>query len=99
MKLHIPRDLNKQLYKEKSLIDHVAMTVCVVGPLASIPQAINIWTGNADGVSVITWSMFLIISTTMLIYALLYKLKALIISEILWILVAIIILIGIFIKT
>lgn len=96
MKLHIPRQLDKELQKEKSLIDHLALIAGIVGPLATIPQAITVWSGNIEGVSTLTWVLFLGVSLVLFVYSLLYKLKSLLIAETVWIVMEIIILVGIF---
>jgi uncharacterized protein with PQ loop repeat len=98
MKLHIPRELDKELKKEKSLIDNLAILAGISGPLATIPQAISVWTTGGEGVSVFMWVLFLAGSIILFIYSILYRLKSLFIAEAIWILMEIIILLGIFIN-
>jgi uncharacterized protein with PQ loop repeat len=98
MKLHIPRELDIQLKKEKSIIDFLAIIAGIVGPLATIPQAINVWSGQTDGVSLLMWILFTLVSIIFLIYSILYRLKSLFIAEIIWIIMEVIILTGIVIK-
>jgi hypothetical protein len=61
MKLHIPRELDKELKKEKSLIDRLAILAGISGPLATIPQAINVWNGEVAGVSVVMWVLLFLL--------------------------------------
>jgi hypothetical protein len=96
MKLHIPRELDKELKKEKSLIDNLALLAGVAGPLATIPQAISVWTIGSEGVSVLTWVLFLAVSNIFLVYSVLYRLKSLFISSVIWIIMETIILLGIY---
>lgn len=99
MKLHIPRELDKELKKEKSLIDFLALSAGIVGPLATIPQAINVWNGETAGVSVVMWVLFLVGTIILIVYSILYRLKSLFIAELLWLIMEIVILLGLFVNS
>jgi uncharacterized protein with PQ loop repeat len=99
MKLHIPRELDKELQKEKSLIDKLAILAGISGPLATIPQAINVWNGETAGVSVLMWVLFLVGTIILIAYSVLYRLKSLFIAEVIWLIMEIVILVGIFLNT
>ena len=99
MKLHIPRELDKELQKEKSLIDHLALIAGIVGPLATIPQAINVWNGEVAGVSLLMWILFTIGTVILIIYSILYRLKSLFIAEVIWLIMEIVILVGLYVNS
>jgi len=72
--------------------------LAIVLPFTALPQVYTIWIEhNAAGVSLITWSLFLILSIPFLIYALVHKIKPYIIMNILWIVVYLLVIIGAFI--
>lgn len=82
--------------EHKYIIDRVVMVTGLIGPIASIPQAVQIFSSqDAEGVSLITWSFFVLTNGAMLIYALTHKLPPLIISNICWVLIELIVVVGI----
>ncbi len=82
--------------EHKYIIDRVVMVTGVIGPLASIPQAIQIYTTqDAEGVSLITWSLFILTNGALLIYGLVHKLTPIIVSNICWEVIQVIVVIGI----
>lgn len=82
--------------EHKYIIDRVIMVTGLIGPLASIPQAVQIYsTQDAQGVSLITWGLFEVVNTTMLIYALVHRLPPLIISNVCWIFIQAVMIVGI----
>lgn len=82
--------------EHKYIIDRVIMVTGLIGPLASIPQAAQIYTTqDAIGVSLITWSMFELVNATMLVYALVHRLPPLIISNVCWLIIQAIMIVGI----
>jgi uncharacterized protein with PQ loop repeat len=82
--------------EHKYIIDRVILFTGLIGPLASIPQAIEIYTSqDAQGVSVLSWGLFIVTNGALLIYALVHRLPALIISNICWVLIEIVVVVGI----
>jgi uncharacterized protein with PQ loop repeat len=98
MKLHIPRELDSELKKEKSLIDNLAILAGISGPLATIPQAINVWSGEIAGVSMLMWIIFLLGTLILIFYSILYRLKSLFIAEVIWLFMEILIIVGILVN-
>jgi uncharacterized protein with PQ loop repeat len=77
-------------------IDELAYVFGIAGPLFSIPQLYAIWsTHDAKGVSLISWSAFTVGSLFWLFYGLTHKEKPIIISQSLWFILQLIIVIGI----
>ena len=69
--------------------------VAVLVPLAHIPQIFKIWYyKDASGISLISWSSFVVFSLLWLYYGFLHKEKPLIIMYIFLLFIQIIILIG-----
>lgn len=76
-------------------IGKVAYIVALVGPLSSVPQIYEIWTErNAAGVSFLTWMLFLFTSLVWLLYGISKRDRPLIISNALWVVGEVIIMVG-----
>tara|TARA_Y100000034_G_scaffold114498_1_gene150683 strand:- start:1703 stop:2047 length:345 start_codon:yes stop_codon:yes gene_type:complete len=68
-----------------------------IGIALTIPQAVKIWVGkDATGVSVITWFGYMLGASFWLYYGYLHKEKPIVIKSILWIILYIIIVVGVF---
>lgn len=82
--------------EHKYIIDRVVMVTGLIGPVASIPQAVQIFsTQDAQGVSLITWALFIVANGALLVYGLVHKLPPIIVSNICWEIIQVIIVIGI----
>lgn len=55
-----------------------------VSPVTGLPQAIDVFHGNAAGVSLVSWSGFVVFSLLFLLYGLVHKVKPMIVSNFLW---------------
>lgn len=68
-------------------IDRLVTAVAFIGPLTSLPQIIEIWfvDRNAAGVSVLTWSGFVLMAVVWLAYGIVHRQRPIIISNALWI--------------
>lgn len=78
------------------IIDRVVLFTGLIGPIAAIPQAIEIFSKqDAQGVSPITWSFFVVTNAALLLYALAHKLTPLVISNILWVAIEVVVVVGI----
>lgn len=83
--------------KWKRLVDKFIYIVAIFGPLIAIPQVLKIWANqDGSGVSVLTWLGYLVGAFFWLIYGFAHKEKPIIITNSLWIVVEIFIIIGIF---
>ena len=77
------------------LVAKAAYIVALAGPLSSVPQIYEIWSErNAAGVSFMTWTLFLVTSIVWLVYGISKGDRPLIISNALWIVGEIIIMVG-----
>jgi len=84
--------------KESRLKDHYEMLMIIIAflvPVAHIPQMYKIWYfKDASGISIISWSSFIIFSFFWLFYGIIHKEKPLIIMYIFLIIIQSIILAG-----
>ena len=77
-------------------IDRLVKVIAVIGPLTSLPQIIEIWfiDKNAAGVSLVTWSLFLLMAVIWLVYGIVHKSWPIVISNALWIVAQAIVVLG-----
>ncbi len=60
------------------ILDEIIQFVSVAAPLTIVPQIYNIWIEkNVDGVSLLTWTLFLIFAIPLFTYSLVHKDKKL----------------------
>lgn len=72
--------------------------VAVVAPLLGIPQAVLIFSErDASGVSLFSWVAFAVVAIVFLMYAIAHKIKPLIVTNALWLVVYVSIIPGILI--
>ena len=78
------------------LLDHIVLVVGILGPAMTIPQVLKIWLEqSAAGVSLISWSAYLLLDMTWITYGVVHKVKPIIISYIVWIVLEIFLIAGI----
>jgi uncharacterized protein with PQ loop repeat len=80
----------------KRVVDAFAYFFGIITPLFSIPQLYEIWHyKTAESVSLASWGAFTIASVFWVFYGLVHKEKPIIISQILWFVLQLFIVIGI----
>ena len=90
--------LHLHLSKKAQLtaIDRAVMVAAVAYPLTTLPQVYQIFTSHtAAGVSLFSWLGFVFFGTIFLTYAIAHRLKALIVTEILWLIVDVLVVVGV----
>ena len=76
-------------------LDIFMYAVGIIGPIVSIPQLLEIYVKhNAEGVSVLTWGGYAVLSTIWLLYGLVHREKPLIMTHALWLMVNLLVAIG-----
>jgi len=81
--------------RARKIIDYGVYAVTVFGLVMTIPQLWNVWfLKNATGVSAASWIGYTIIAVFWLIYGIAHKVKPIIISNMFWILLDILIVVG-----
>jgi len=84
--------------KKIRFLDKLIYIVGIVGPLMILPQIIKIFAlKTAEGLSLISYASFVLLSIIWLIYGIAHNEKPIIITNILWIALHILIVIGILI--
>ena len=77
-------------------MDELVYIIAVFGPFMTLPQVLTIWIEkNTAGVSLTTWIAYIFIAVFWLMYGIMHKEKPIIISNICWILVELLIVVGI----
>ena len=77
-------------------MDRAIYVVGVAGPIMTIPQVWEIWINkNAAGVSALTWGSYLILAFFWLFYGIIHKEKPIVFTNVLWIVLQTIIVIGV----
>ena len=79
-------------------LDRVVYVVALVGPLSNIPQILKIWGSHksAHAVSLETWVLFMVMSAIWLVYGIAHREMPLIISNSLWMVCEMVIMVGAF---
>jgi len=79
----------------KRFLDRLIFVVGALGPLATIPQVYTIFAHHdSSGISVFSWSAYVLFDIVWLTYGIVHKEKVLIFANILWIVVNGLIVIG-----
>ena len=84
------------LQRHQAKIDRLVSVIAVVGPFTTLPQIIEIWIvdKNAASISLVTWSLFLLMASIWLLYGIVHKARPIIISNALWIVMQGIVVLG-----
>ncbi len=84
-------------HNEEKLIDNLIYIAGILSPIITIPQLTTIWIQkNAAGVSIISWTSYLLVAFFWLIYGVIHKYKPLIFTYAIWIVLDALIVIGTF---
>jgi len=76
-------------------LDNTVLIFSAALPLMSLPQAYTIWIlKNTEGVSLMTWLAFTVLAIPFIFYGFVHKVKPMIVTNILWVLISASILIG-----
>lgn len=78
--------LHNHLNKKKSLrnFDKLMLLVAFIYPLTGVPQAVKVFSGEVEGVSIVSWLGFLIFVSIFLVYAIVHRIKPMIITYVMW---------------
>lgn len=86
---------NKKSIKRKQIkqFDKFVLVMSFVQPISGLPQVISIWSGNGQ-VSLLSWLMFAMFGLVMLCYGVAHKIKPIIITNAIWLVIDILIIVG-----
>ncbi|MGV9001839.1 MAG: PQ-loop domain-containing transporter [Candidatus Saccharimonadaceae bacterium] len=88
--------MKKKQTKYATTVDELMTIASLIHPLTAIPQVYSIYsTQDVSGVSLWTWLGFMVIGSIFLLYAILHKLKPLIVNQTLWFIVDFMVVIGV----
>ncbi len=77
-------------------MDELVYIVAIFGPFMTLPQVLTIWVEkNVAGVALTTWIAYIAIAVFWLIYGIMHKERPIIISNIVWIIVELAIVVGV----
>ena len=94
-RIHLQHEQYPHPNKWKRLLDRMIYGVAIFGPVMTIPQLTKIWIEkNAAGVSALSWAAYLVAAIFWLIYGFAHKDKPIILTNILWIILHTLIVIG-----
>ncbi len=80
------------------LTDELIYVVAFIGPLMTIPQVTTIWLERkVEGISIITWSSYAVLSIFWISYGLIHKEKPIILANLLFLFVNIAVVLGVLI--
>jgi uncharacterized protein with PQ loop repeat len=89
------KEIESSLAKNQKPVDSLMWFLSIVGPISTIPQIVQIYgEKSADGVSVLSWSLYLLIALSASAYAIVHKQKVILIGNILWSLTYIAVIVG-----
>ncbi len=92
----MPHLKNKQIPTKKLLIDMLVNIAAVIHPLTTLPQIYDIYTShNVIGISLWTWLGFMLIGFIFLAYGVIHQIKPIILTQILWFVVDLMVIVGI----
>ncbi len=93
---HVHKHAASHASKNLRIADAWAYFFGIITPLFSIPQLYEIWNSkDATGVSLFSWSAFTVASIFWIYYGILHKARPIIISQSLWFILQLCIVIGI----
>lgn len=81
--------------KQLTLFDKVIILAAFLYPLSGLPQVIEVFNGQIQGVSLWSWAGFIGFSALFLAYGLIHRIAPMIITNILWLAVDSLVIIGV----
>lgn len=76
-------------------LDKIVLFVSVLYPFSALPQAIAVFSGKTEGVSVLSWMVFLLCATLFLVYGVRRHVPPMIVSNSIWIVMDALVIIGV----
>lgn len=77
-------------------LEYATYMVAFVGPFLTLPQAYDVWLRHETSVNLVTWSSYLLFAIIWLIYGWVHKIKPIVCSNLLWLAVDVLVLLGVF---
>jgi len=77
-------------------LDRVVLFVSVLYPFSALPQILAVFSGKTEGVSVLSWMVFLVCAGLFLVYGIKRRVPPMIVSNSIWIVMDALVIAGIF---
>jgi uncharacterized protein with PQ loop repeat len=90
-------DFHMSKKRRITLFDRFIMVAAIIYPLSTVPQIVEVFKGSVDGVSLTAWSGYILFSLLFLIYGIIHRVKPMMVSNSLWVMVDSIVVAGILI--
>lgn len=90
--------LHLHLHGKKRLtgFDKIMLTAAFIYPVTGIPQIVQVFNGNTEGVSVLSWAGFTFFVSIFLVYSIIHRIKPMIITYAMWLVVDVLVVVGVF---
>ncbi len=89
--LHFHIDGKKRI----TMFDKLMLVAAFIYPATALPQVIQVFRGNTDGVSILSWAGFACFVTLFLIYSIIHRIKPMIITYAMWWIIDVLVVVGI----
>ncbi len=97
---HILHIKKPHLFKKKlTPFDQLVLIVSVAYPLSALPQAIAVFDGRVEGVSLISWLSFMVCALLFLVYGIKNRVFPMIISNTLWVVMDALVVTGLLLQS
>lgn len=96
--LHIAtkkRPITDKSIRPTTAFDRLVLVVSVIYPLSALPQTITVFSGKTEGVSVLSWCVFLVCSTLFFAYGIRRRVPPMIVANSIWIVMDSLVIAGI----
>lgn len=81
--------------KQKRLLEAAVIVAAFLYPLSGFPQIVAVFQGSVEGVSVVSWLLFTLFAFIFFLYGMVHKIRPMIVTNFLWMMVDICIVAGI----
>lgn len=89
------KPLTKKNTHPFTTLDRMVLIVSVLYPFSALPQVIAVFSGKIEGVSVLSWMVFLVCTSLFLIYGIRRSVLPMIVSNSIWIVMDTLVIVGI----
>jgi len=76
-------------------LDRAVLVVSVIYPFSALPQAVAVFSGKTEGVSLISWMFFFCCASLFLVYGVRRRVPPMIVSNSIWIVMDALVVVGI----
>ncbi|HET9850527.1 MAG TPA: hypothetical protein VFP35_02810 [Candidatus Saccharimonadales bacterium] len=94
MSLKSHHKLKKHTTAPNKQLERLILIVAIVEPLTTIPQILQIYVSRSTGSSIVTWALYLAASVVWLVYGIKTRNLPIIVTDILWVLVEAMVVVG-----